>query len=62
MAPSPPAPPRCGSDSHIEAALDLKAAMLDLDALAGAQSRDVLRQAGSLGVAVEPRRAACPPT
>jgi hypothetical protein len=36
---------------HIEAAVDLKAAMLDLDALAGAQSLGVLRQAGSLGVA-----------
>ena len=31
--------------------LDLKAAMLDVDALAGAQSRDMLRQAGNLGVA-----------
>ncbi len=36
---------------HIEASVDLKAAMLDLDALAGAQSLGVLRQAGSLGVA-----------
>ena len=37
--------------SYITAGFDLKAAMLDLDQLAGAQSRDVLRQAGSLGVA-----------
>ncbi len=37
--------------SHIDAKLDLKAAMLDLDALAGAQSRNILRQAGGLGVA-----------
>ena len=37
--------------SHIDAKLDLKAAMLDVDALAGAQSRNMLRQAGSLGVA-----------
>lgn len=37
--------------SYISAGFDLKAAMLDLDQLAGAQSRDVLRQAGSLGVA-----------
>ena len=36
---------------HIDATVDLKAAMLDLDAIAGAQSRGVLRQAGSLGVA-----------
>jgi hypothetical protein len=36
---------------HIEARLDLDAAMLDLDAIAGARSRDVLREAGGLGVA-----------
>jgi hypothetical protein len=36
--------------STITASFDLKAAMLDVDTLAGAQSRDVLRQAGSLGV------------
>lgn len=37
--------------SHIEAALDMKASMLDIDALAGAQSRAVLRERGSLAVA-----------
>ena len=37
--------------SRIEATLDLKASMLDIDALAGAESRSVLRQKGSLGVA-----------
>jgi hypothetical protein len=37
--------------SYIAAGFDLKAAMLDLDELAGARSRDVLRNAGSLGVA-----------
>ncbi|MFN4143996.1 AsmA family protein [Aestuariivirga sp.] len=36
---------------HIEAAFDLSAAMLDLDELAGAKSRNVLREAGSLAVA-----------
>ena len=36
--------------SRIDARVNLKAAMLDADALAGAQSRDVLRQAGGLGV------------
>ena len=35
---------------HIDAKLDLAASMLDLDELAGAKSRDVLRQAGSLAV------------
>lgn len=35
---------------HIDASVDLKASMLDLDAIAGAQSRGVLRQGGSLGV------------
>jgi hypothetical protein len=37
--------------SRIEAKLDLKASVLDIDALAGAQSRSVLRRKGSLGVA-----------
>jgi hypothetical protein len=36
---------------HIEASVDLDAAMLDLDGIAGAGSRDVLRQAGALGFA-----------
>lgn len=36
---------------RIEAGLDLKASMLDIDALAGAESRNVLRQKGSLAVA-----------
>ncbi|WP_374333369.1 AsmA family protein, partial [Aestuariivirga sp.] len=35
---------------HIDAKLDLSASMLDFDELAGAKSRDVLRQAGSLAV------------
>ncbi len=35
---------------HIDARLDLSASVLDLDQLAGAKSRDVLRQAGSLAV------------
>ena len=37
--------------SRIEAKLDLKASMLDIDSLAGAESRVVLREKGSLGVA-----------
>ena len=36
--------------SKIAAAADLKAAMLDVDALAGAQSRNILREAGGLAV------------
>jgi len=35
---------------HIDATADLNASMLDLDELAGAKSRNVLRQAGSLAV------------
>ena len=35
---------------HIDARLDLQASVLDLDQLAGAKSRDVLRRAGSLAV------------
>ena len=35
---------------HIDARADLSASVLDLDELAGAKSRDVLRQAGSLAV------------
>jgi uncharacterized protein involved in outer membrane biogenesis len=35
---------------HIDATADLSASMLDLDELAGAKSRDVLREAGSLAV------------
>jgi len=35
---------------HIDATADLEASMLDLDALAGARSRDLLREAGSLAV------------
>lgn len=35
---------------HIDAKLDLSASVLDLDQLAGAKSRDVLRRAGSLAV------------
>jgi len=35
---------------HIDAKADLSASMLDLDELAGAKSRDVLREAGSLAV------------
>ena len=37
--------------SHIDARVDLSAAMLDLDELAGAKSRDLLREAGSLALA-----------
>lgn len=36
--------------THIEARADMTAAMLDLDELAGAKSRDLLRQAGGLAV------------
>lgn len=36
--------------SQIAATADLKAAMLDVDALAGAQSRNILREAGGLAV------------
>jgi len=36
--------------SHIDAKADLSASLLDLDELAGAKSRDVLRKAGSLAV------------
>jgi hypothetical protein len=36
---------------HADASVDLKATMLDLDELAGARSRDMLREAGSLAVA-----------
>jgi len=36
--------------SEIAATADLKAAMLDVDALAGAQSRNILREAGGLAV------------
>jgi uncharacterized protein involved in outer membrane biogenesis len=36
---------------QIAAEVDLRAAMLDIDALAGAQSRNILREAGSLAVA-----------
>ena len=35
---------------HIDASVNLAASVLDLDELAGAKSRDVLRQAGSLAV------------
>ncbi|MCA3556313.1 AsmA family protein [Aestuariivirga sp.] len=35
---------------HIDAVADLSASVLDLDELAGARSRDVLRQAGSIAV------------
>ena len=36
---------------HIDARVNLSAAMLDLDELAGAKSRDLLREAGSLALA-----------
>ena len=36
---------------HMEARVDLSATMLDLDAIAGAQSRTLLREAGSLALA-----------